>query len=591
MIRAEQAIASGYAAYKRRDFAAARQALTGVSHPQAIHLLGLVEKNDGNYAKASSHLAEAARLDPNNPEIANNQGLLARLNGEYQVAETAFRRALSLNPDFRSARLSLSRTLNDAGRYRDALVEVDPLLQRDPDDADAHICAANAAMVDKDVDRVRRHLDAARKSAPEKVSVRHTYGTYLLETGAFQDAIATFEGLLQDGVEDAKVHYMLAQAFFMLPDLDRARAEAGRAFEMMPSADTLLFLADLHRMMGDEQAFDRLVAVALQRRELAISALSIMRKVDRYDAALQSWERLDESVRVSVPGRYMKCALLLDSGRLDEALSVVKEAYTDDPLRVDLFHIVRASLLAGAYGEALQFVREMRRRDPLDQFWLAYEVTTLRLLEDPQYSDLIDYDRHVRTYRLDPPDGFETIEAFNAAMLDCLDRLNPFDVAPLDQSLRSGAQTPQNLAALNDPVLKAYFRALDTPIRDYMGAIGAGPDHPTTNRNTGAYRFSGSWSVTLKSGGHHVNHIHPKGWISSAYYVSVPPNMGADGSKAGWIKFGEPPKDANLPLAPEKWIKPQAGMLVLFPSFCWHGTEPIKDGAVRVTAPFDIVPV
>ncbi|MEL7480360.1 MAG: putative 2OG-Fe(II) oxygenase [Pseudomonadota bacterium] len=44
-------------------------------------------------------------------------------------------------------------------------------------------------------------------------------------------------------------------------------------------------------------------------------------------------------------------------------------------------------------------------------------------------------------------------------------------------------------------------------------------------------------------------------------------------------------------LGPERWIQPKAGRLVLFPSFVWHGTEPIRDGSVRVTAPFDVVPV
>ena len=96
--------------------------------------------------------------------------------------------------------------------------------------------------------------------------------------------------------------------------------------------------------------------------------------------------------------------------------------------------------------------------------------------------------------------------------------------------------------------------------------------------------------MRLGSGGHHVNHIHPRGWISSAYYVSVPPETGSGDSKAGWIKFGEPPIRTSPELAPEKWVQPRAGLLVLFPSFLWHGTEPIKDGAARVTAPFDVVP-
>jgi len=91
-------------------------------------------------------------------------------------------------------------------------------------------------------------------------------------------------------------------------------------------------------------------------------------------------------------------------------------------------------------------------------------------------------------------------------------------------------------------------------------------------------------------GRHHVNHVHPRGWISSAYYVSVPDETASGKGKAGWLKFGEPPIRTAPELLPEKWVQPKAGMVVLFPSFLWHGTAPIHDGSVRVTAPFDVVP-
>ena len=95
----------------------------------------------------------------------------------------------------------------------------------------------------------------------------------------------------------------------------------------------------------------------------------------------------------------------------------------------------------------------------------------------------------------------------------------------------------------------------------------------------------------LQGGGNHVNQFHPEGWISSSYYVSVPEETNDASRRADWIKFGEPPyptRPASLPL---KWVQSKAGTLVLFPSYMWHGTEPIDEGSTRITAPFDIVPV
>ena len=123
-----------------------------------------------------------------------------------------------------------------------------------------------------------------------------------------------------------------------------------------------------------------------------------------------------------------------------------------------------------------------------------------------------------------------------------------------------------------------------------MQSIGKSNTHPLTARNTGDYRISGCWSVKLQGNGKHVNHVHPAGWISSAYYVAVPDEVQDETGKAGWIKFGEPPFNSTPPTPPQKWVRPAAGLLVLFPSFLWHGTVPISDGSLRVTAPFDVVP-
>ena len=196
----------------------------------------------------------------------------------------------------------------------------------------------------------------------------------------------------------------------------------------------------------------------------------------------------------------------------------------------------------------------------------------------------------MRSYSLPVPDGFDSIDAFNQAFLKALDRWHHYEHHPLYQSLRDGNQTSRDLASIDDPVIKAYLSALDTPIREYMNFVGAGDDHPLTTRNTGEYRIAGSWSVRLHGGGRHVNHVHPEGWISSAYYVAVPDEVLDETGKAGWIKFGEPPFKSTPPTPPQKWVQPSAGLLVLFPSFLWHGTSPINDDSVRVTAPFDVVP-
>ena len=107
-------------------------------------------------------------------------------------------------------------------------------------------------------------------------------------------------------------------------------------------------------------------------------------------------------------------------------------------------------------------------------------------------------------------------------------------------------------------------------------------------RRSGDFRFSGSWSSRLADCGYHVDHIHPKGWISSCYYVAVPDAVRDESARQGWIKFGQPA--ARQELTPRRAVQPAPGRLVLFPSYMWHGTNPFRSEAVRTTIAFDVVP-
>jgi hypothetical protein len=115
------------------------------------------------------------------------------------------------------------------------------------------------------------------------------------------------------------------------------------------------------------------------------------------------------------------------------------------------------------------------------------------------------------------------------------------------------------------------------------------PAHPLFGRKSGGFTYAGSWSCRLASSGYHTNHVHPQGWISSAYYAALPGSIGA-GDRQGWISFGQ----SNLNLGPRDRAfgaaQPLVGRLVLFPSYMWHGTVPFTGEAPRLTVAFDVVP-
>jgi hypothetical protein len=160
---------------------------------------------------------------------------------------------------------------------------------------------------------------------------------------------------------------------------------------------------------------------------------------------------------------------------------------------------------------------------------------------------------------------------------------------PLDQSLRFGTQTSRGLLSTGDPIIEGLMAALMEPLAQYQAEIGFDPKHPLRRRNRSAARISGCWSVRLQRGGFHVNHIHPQGWISSAYYVSIPPEVSDESLRSGWIKFGEP-LYPSPGAGPKRFVQPREARLVLFPSYLWHGTTPIHGDEPRLTVAFDAIP-
>jgi hypothetical protein len=60
--------------------------------------------------------------------------------------------------------------------------------------------------------------------------------------------------------------------------------------------------------------------------------------------------------------------------------------------------------------------------------------------------------------------------------------------------------------------------------------------------------------------------------------------------REGWIKFGEPGIPTKPEAPAEHYVQPSPGLLVLFPSYMWHGTVPFSGDRNRLTVAFDVLP-
>jgi hypothetical protein len=157
---------------------------------------------------------------------------------------------------------------------------------------------------------------------------------------------------------------------------------------------------------------------------------------------------------------------------------------------------------------------------------------------------------------------------------------------PLEQSLRGGTQTDGPLFSRIEPEIRTLRAAIVETVQTYIAQLpSVDASHPLLGVPRAPVRFAGSWSVRLTDSGYHANHVHPAGWISSAFYVALPEGLGGEDS-AGWLTLGEA-GEIGVDLPPLRMIEPKPGRLVLFPSTMWHGTRPFTAGE-RLTVAFDV---
>lgn len=418
----------------------------------------------------------------------------------------------------------------------------------------------------------------------------------LADNGKPGEAETLVRRSIASGGETGDMAFVLGRALLGQARLDEAEVEFRKAVRANPEHQVAhANLMELVWMRtGDvreaSQEIDRVLQTRphLQELRVAKARLLVSARLPRaalaeMDAGLEIAQRAPALLETAAA-----IALELDGAR---ALGYARRLHEISPQdRRTGVVLGNASLATGHAREALAVAEALYRFDPTDGQALAMQADALRMLGDSRYRDLLDYRHLVRAEPIDVPQGWPDLGAYLAELAVDLERSHTLHAHPVGNSLREGSQIQLLPQASPFASIRAFPQAIDGSVRRYLQALGRGDD-PMRRRNNGRYRISGIWSVRLRPNGFHVNHYHPQGWISSACYLQLPPAVAEHGGE-GWLKFGEPAFQTSPPLGPEYFLRPEPGLLALFPSYMWHGTVPFSGGQAdtRLTIAFDVLP-
>lgn len=425
----------------------------------------------------------------------------------------------------------------------------------------------------------------AARLAPDDAKIAHGHARVALEAGV--DSVALFERARALAPQDPAVVLGLTAARAAAGDIAPAIEELGRVLDRSPLwIEGHFQFAQLRALAGEASSASASLerAIARQPRDpnlwLALCDLHVRREEYR-----QLREAVAQAAAAGIPAATLVFHSAVAAGELGEAQAeelLSNDATIANP-HLGLWR-VRHLLRQGRAAEALPLIDRELESDRRQATW-PYAATAWRRTGDARSAWLEDQPGLVSV--TDIRSSLGPIEP----LANLLRTLHARSGQYLDQSVRGGSQTDGPLLSRIEPEIRHLRSAIVTAVQGYVEQLPApDPAHPLLGpRRDRRLRFAGSWSVRLRGGGRHSNHVHPQGWISSALYLDLPDIGAGEPADAGWLVLGEPDAALGVDLPAHSKIEPRVGQLVLFPSWMWHGTRPFAEGE-RLTVAFDVAP-
>ena len=177
------------------------------THADALHLLGVVAQQVGNYPVAVQLILAAIHSNPRASDYHNNLGNIYVLQGDLAAAAESYRRTMELETGHVDARHSLANLLADQGKLEEAEVEFRRVLEMQPAHADAHYNLGNTKTKQGDLKSAIGCFQEAVKLRPGCAAFHYNLAHAWQGLGALEEAAREYRAVLELTPRDADAQY------------------------------------------------------------------------------------------------------------------------------------------------------------------------------------------------------------------------------------------------------------------------------------------------------------------------------------------------------------------------------------------------
>ena len=268
------------------------------AHADALHLLGLVAAQEGNYRIAVEWMDKAIAIDSANPGFHSNRGLALYELGKMGEAVESFKKAIAIDPGFAQAHNNQGLALQALSRPDEALTSFDRAIAVFKDYAEAYY---NKGLVLQKLQRFDEAIECYRqalKIAPDYADAHYNKGLAQKALDLLPDAVTSFKACLAITPGSAEAHFNLG---VVLQKINQPY-EAIASYDRVISIDTGfaqahnnrgLILKDLKQWNEAIASYDRAILIepdffeAYANRGVVLLKLNqLQRAIDNFNKAI-----------------------------------------------------------------------------------------------------------------------------------------------------------------------------------------------------------------------------------------------------------------------------------------------------------------
>lgn len=224
----------------------------------ALHLLGVLYAQRGDYALAVQYLRRAVAGSPDEANFHNSLGNAFKGQGNLDQAVTCYARALQLDPVFAEAHNNLGLAFKAQGRWDEAAACCRRALELNPNYVEAQSNLGAVLQEQEKLDEAAACYRRALELQPHWAEAHFNLGTVLQEQGSMEQAVESYRTALELNPRRLEAHNNLGNVLQQQGRLDEAAACYRRALQVAPNS--IEALNNLGRVLKDQGKLHEAIA-------------------------------------------------------------------------------------------------------------------------------------------------------------------------------------------------------------------------------------------------------------------------------------------------------------------------------------------